>query len=113
MIIGLNRQLFQHCIQLPIIYVTAIYIKSAIYVNKEIIILKKEVLLNLKDLKFPMSANEIKIFENNNLHISVNLHDLYAERDVIIGPYYHSKEENFHRTIFYYWKTFKNFTMSV
>lgn len=66
-------------------------------INEEIIILHhNDITLNFIDLNFPMSVNEIKIFEKNNPLISVNVYGLDADRDVIIGTYYHSEEEKLH-----------------
>lgn len=44
---------------------------------------------NLKDMKFPVSFSDIKIFEKNNPNISVNIYGL--KKNKIIGPLYKSQ----------------------
>lgn len=49
--------------------------------------------LNFSNMKFPLEVREIKIFERNNEDISVNVFGYDDKNQVVIGPYYITKEE--------------------
>ncbi|XP_046811879.1 uncharacterized protein LOC124421113, partial [Lucilia cuprina] len=52
-------------------------------------------ILNFKGLKFPLAVSMIKIFEENNPEISVNVFGL--EGDHVVGPFYFTQnEKNIH-----------------
>ena len=49
--------------------------------------------LNFSGLSFPLKLKDINIFEINNPNISVNVFGYDEAKDLIVGPYYKSKEE--------------------
>ncbi|XP_037806202.1 uncharacterized protein LOC119600179 [Lucilia sericata] len=60
-------------------------------IKDEMITLKNGRVLNFKSLKFPLAVNMIKIFEENNPDISVNVFGL--EGDNVVGPFYFTQKE--------------------
>lgn len=60
-------------------------------INDGIIILSNGIQLNFEGLEFPMALKDIKIFEANNSHISLNVFGY--ENGEVIGPYHLTKEE--------------------
>lgn len=79
-------------------------------IQDDIIVLENNILLNFKNLNFPLSVNKIQQFEDNNPGISINVFglersfekkkktsilekDTYLEVYNVVGPYYFSQEE--------------------
>ena len=60
-------------------------------INADIVVLENKMVLNFKNLKFPLPVNKIKEFELNNPKISINVFSL--EDNNIVGPYYFTQKE--------------------
>lgn len=61
-------------------------------IEDEVLVLENGIVLNFKNLNFPLKINEIKIFEVNNSDISINVFGL-DEDNRVIGPYYFTQKE--------------------
>lgn len=62
-------------------------------ITSDIITLSNGVTLNFKGLRFPLSLKEIKIFEKNNVGISINVFGWNEMKSEVVGPYKLTKEE--------------------
>lgn len=64
-------------------------------IEDEVIALENGIVLNFKNLNFPLPINRIKTFEANNSDISINVFGLDEDNN-IIGPYYFTQKEKSH-----------------
>lgn len=62
-------------------------------IRADIINLQNNVTLDFSYLKFPLKLKDIKIFEEKNSNISVNVFGYDEDTDEVIGPFYITKEE--------------------
>lgn len=60
-------------------------------ISAEVIDLGNGIVLNFKNLQFPMAVNEVKKFDQQNPDISVNVFGI--ENDKIVGPYHLTLQE--------------------
>ena len=60
-------------------------------ITADIICNQNGVKLDFKNLIFPISLKDIKIFEKRNSGISVNVFGYDEENNVVVGPYYITK----------------------